>query len=53
MPLLVVGGTAWSSRELIGGKGARRHPRPDVSGSLDDSAGHAVGIEWLPAGRMI
>ena len=37
---LVMGGTASSSMELIGDKGARRHPRPDVSGSLDDSARH-------------
>ena len=37
---LVMGGTASSSMELIGDKGARRHPRPDVSDSLDDSARH-------------
>ena len=42
-----------SSRGLIGGTGVRRHPRPDVSGSLDGSARHGVGIEWLPVGRVV
>ena len=53
MPLLVIGGIASSSLELIRGKGAMRHPLPDVSGSLDDSARLGVGIEWLAAGRMV
>ena len=52
MPLLVIGGTASSSRELIRGKDAMRHPRPDFSGSLDDSGRHEVGIEWLAAGSI-
>ena len=53
MPLLVIGGTASSSRELIRGKGAMKHPRPHVSGSLDDSARHGVGIEFLAAGILV
>ena len=53
MPLLVIGGTASSSRELIRGKGAMKHPWSDVSGNLDDSAWHGNGIEWLAAGRMV